>query len=160
MDVKPLTASPENIELYNIICDSIGLNPAPNNGTLRLPLKPVGLHNDDEDLPNETPTDPVVIHSLTFQPSAAATFVALDPLSNLAASTTGLKDISLSLEVSASDSPSPSVTSSASPAVTSKAGHNHWWDWFTDKADEIEEWVDDFVHKHNPLDEGKDNKGS
>ena len=51
--------SPENIELYNIICDSIGVEPAPNNGTLRLPLKPVGLHTDPENLPDETPADPV-----------------------------------------------------------------------------------------------------
>lgn len=51
---------------------------------------------------------------------------------------------------------SASITSSAPQASSSKAGHKHWWDWFTDEADEIEEWVDDFVHKHNPLEEVKD----
>ena len=41
----------QNTEVYNILCDSIGIEPKPNNGTLRLPLKPVGLHSDlsDED---------------------------------------------------------------------------------------------------------------
>ena len=43
----------ENIEVYNIICDSLGLDPKANNGTLRLPLKPVGIHT-----PETAPEDP------------------------------------------------------------------------------------------------------
>lgn len=37
----------QNTEVYNIICDSLGVQPKHNNGTLRLPLKPVGLHSDE-----------------------------------------------------------------------------------------------------------------
>ena len=37
---------PENTEVYNIVCDSLGIEPKPNNGTFRLPLKPIGLHSD------------------------------------------------------------------------------------------------------------------
>ena len=48
-----LKSSTENTEVYNIICDSIGIEPKPNNGTLRLPLKPVGLHSDE---PNPDPS--------------------------------------------------------------------------------------------------------
>lgn len=29
----------QNTEVYNIVCDSLGIEPLPNNGTLRLPLK-------------------------------------------------------------------------------------------------------------------------
>ncbi len=52
----------ENIEVYNILCDSVGLNPMPNNGTLRLPLKPSGQHKDEDtppvpDDPEETPVE-------------------------------------------------------------------------------------------------------
>ncbi|KAJ4355202.1 hypothetical protein N0V95_003162 [Ascochyta clinopodiicola] len=142
----------QNIELYNIICDSIGLTPAPNNGTLRLPLKPTGLHDDNKDSPNETPTDPVGVHSLTSAPPSAATTSAVsDSFSSIAASASGLEDTKSSTEGSAPASSSASVTASASPAASSEAEHKHWWDWFTDKADEIEEWVDDFVHKHDPL---------
>ncbi|KAF1932190.1 Phosphodiest-domain-containing protein [Didymella exigua CBS 183.55] len=150
----------QNIELYNIICDSVGLIPAPNNGTLRLPLKPVGLHNDDEDSADETPHDPVDTHSLTSAPPSAATMSATtSSLSSLAASASGLEATTASLEGSASVS--ASATSSAPPAASSKPVHKHWWDWFTDKADDIEEWVDDFVHKHNPLDEeDKEQQGS
>lgn len=38
--------STENTEVYNIICDSLSVTPRPNNGTLRLPLRPAGLHSD------------------------------------------------------------------------------------------------------------------
>lgn len=37
----------QNIEVYNIVCDSLGLTPVPNNGTLRLPLLSAGRHNSD-----------------------------------------------------------------------------------------------------------------
>ncbi|KAI9775195.1 MAG: hypothetical protein M1839_001383 [Geoglossum umbratile] len=48
----------QNIEVYNIICDSLFITPQPNNGTLRLPLKPVGLHSDPDSPLLETPLDP------------------------------------------------------------------------------------------------------
>ncbi|KAJ5183861.1 hypothetical protein N7492_001477 [Penicillium capsulatum] len=41
----------QNIEVYNIICDSLGVDPLPNNGTLRLPLLPAGLHSDADTPP-------------------------------------------------------------------------------------------------------------
>jgi len=43
--------------VYNIVCDSIGVQPRPNNGTLRLPLKPVGLHSDQPNSADDTPID-------------------------------------------------------------------------------------------------------
>ncbi|CAM1501806.1 Fc.00g037900.m01.CDS01 [Cosmosporella sp. VM-42] len=60
----------QNIEVYNILCDSLGIEPKPNNGTLRLPLKPIGLHNPG-DTP-ETPEDPVstVKPTTSAEPSA------------------------------------------------------------------------------------------
>ncbi|KLU83362.1 ectonucleotide pyrophosphatase/phosphodiesterase 1 [Magnaporthiopsis poae ATCC 64411] len=63
----------QNIEVYNIICDSVGLTPVPNNGTLRLPLKPVGLHGPQA--PIEEPADPAtstVSTSSTVPPSASS----------------------------------------------------------------------------------------
>ena len=33
-----------NVEVYNVVCDSLGVKPKDNNGTLRLPLKAVGVH--------------------------------------------------------------------------------------------------------------------
>ncbi|KAI9046975.1 hypothetical protein LZ554_009050 [Drepanopeziza brunnea f. sp. 'monogermtubi'] len=47
----------QNIEVYNIICDSLNIVPRPNNGTIRLPLKPVGVHSDESspELPHDPP---------------------------------------------------------------------------------------------------------
>lgn len=53
----------ENIEVYNIICDSIGVTPQPNNGTIRLPFKTVGLHSDKDAPALPTPPDPAVSHA-------------------------------------------------------------------------------------------------
>ena len=47
----------QNVEVYNIICDSLGIEPKANNGTLRLPLKPVGLHSDETEPTDSIPTD-------------------------------------------------------------------------------------------------------
>ncbi|KAH7310972.1 alkaline-phosphatase-like protein [Rhexocercosporidium sp. MPI-PUGE-AT-0058] len=55
----------QNIEVYNIICDSLNIVPKPNNGTIRLPLKPVGTHTPETSL--EEPSDP------ELTPSAAST---------------------------------------------------------------------------------------
>jgi predicted AlkP superfamily pyrophosphatase or phosphodiesterase len=123
----------QNIELYNIVCDSIGVKPAPNNGTLRLPLKPVGLHTDPDTPPNETPPDPV--GNTTF----LATTSFLPSLSSLATLASGL-DETTSWE--SQSGPIPSLTTSARPSASSVS---HWWDWFTDKADKVEEWVEDFI---------------
>lgn len=48
----------ENIEVYNILCDSLGVTPLPNNGTLRLPLKPVELHDNESSSKSESPDIP------------------------------------------------------------------------------------------------------
>ena len=48
----------QNIEVYNIICDSLGVKPHPNNGTLRLPLQTIGLHSDHDAPVLDTPLDP------------------------------------------------------------------------------------------------------
>ncbi|RFU80479.1 ectonucleotide pyrophosphatase phosphodiesterase family member 1 3 [Trichoderma arundinaceum] len=64
----------QNIEVYNLLCDSLGLTPKPNNGTLRLPLKPVGTH-DAEDEP-KVPEDPVTSYSIvstSLQPEKTKT---------------------------------------------------------------------------------------
>lgn len=48
----------ENVNVYNILCDSLGIEPLPNNGTLRLPLQRVGLHSDEDVPVLEHPQDP------------------------------------------------------------------------------------------------------
>ncbi|KAK2000432.1 type I phosphodiesterase/nucleotide pyrophosphatase [Colletotrichum falcatum] len=61
----------QNINVYNILCDSVGLIPEPNNGTLHLPLSPIGAHKS-EDTPKE-PEDPVPPYTTTSSQVAAPT---------------------------------------------------------------------------------------
>ncbi|CAN9341283.1 unnamed protein product [Alternaria alternata] len=165
----------QNIELYNIVCDTLGLTPAPNNGTLRLPLKPVGLHDDDEDAPgneNHTPEDPVPAY--TIPSSSSSTDLAsmdLNSLSSIAASASGMEDTSPSLH-------DPVVPARPTPAdgskdeLKNKEGDKEasegaekekesWWEWLTHKADGVKDWVDGFVHDHVPggKEEGQGKKG-
>ncbi|KAH3914460.1 hypothetical protein HBI56_094270 [Parastagonospora nodorum] len=149
----------QNIELYNIICDSLNLAPAPNNGTLRLPLTPSGHHNDSS-APDETPDDPPT-HSLPTQPFAtpqlASMPASLGSVSSIAASASGLEDTQPSL--SDDDTPvrptPPSKTSSAAPAATSG---EKWWEWLTHKAENVEEWVEGFIQEHVGGDKDKEGK--
>lgn len=50
-----------------MLCDSVGLTPSPNNGTLRLPLKPIGVHKP-EDTPEE-PEDPPTASKESARPT-------------------------------------------------------------------------------------------
>ncbi|CAK7273408.1 hypothetical protein SEPCBS119000_005638 [Sporothrix epigloea] len=59
----------QNIEVYNMICDSIGIDPRPNNGTLRLPLRPTELHSA---APIEEPADPVPAYTKETATSTGA----------------------------------------------------------------------------------------
>lgn len=74
-------SSIENTEVYNIICDSLFIKSKPNNGTLRLPLRPIGLHSDESDTLNDLPVD------LPSDSESLATAMAAD-------STNGSKDSS------------------------------------------------------------------
>jgi predicted AlkP superfamily pyrophosphatase or phosphodiesterase len=161
------TLQKENIELYNILCDSLHITPASNNGTLRLPLKPVGLHNDTEAAGNETPDDPPVssssLSSLSSSSpsssSSSSSILAAMPsdlgsLSSIAAEASGLDDEQDWESESVTTSMAPSETSAAAKPDGGKEGEESWWEWLTHKADEVEDWVEGFVEEHT----GKDGK--
>lgn len=62
-----------------MLCDSVGIDPRPNNGSLRLPLRPVGLHDPADVDPNGQLTDP----EPTPAPAAAPPgVVSLSPIEN------------------------------------------------------------------------------
>ncbi|KAK3495493.1 alkaline-phosphatase-like protein [Neurospora crassa] len=96
----------QNIEVYNIVCDSVGISPAPNNGTIRLPLKPVGLHNDEPGAGIESPVDPVTSYTLTSSASPLTTSSITTP-------------ITMSTTDSAQSAPASPVTSAITSTKTS-----------------------------------------
>lgn len=73
----------ENVNVYNILCDSLGVEPRPNNGTLRFPLQPVGLHSDEDVPVVEYPQDPVS----TASPASTTSALSHSPTSSATPST-------------------------------------------------------------------------
>ncbi|KAF2675277.1 Phosphodiest-domain-containing protein [Microthyrium microscopicum] len=121
-----------NINVYNIVCDSIGLKPVPNNGTVRLPLKPLGLHSDPhaptlevpEDLPEKgpgsVPTAPVSAKSSAISPTQSPTESPTQP-----------------------PVPSPVVPEPKKDEDTKETEKpKSIWDWLKDSWDELKDKVE------------------
>lgn len=142
----------ENIEVYNILCDSIGLTPAPNNGTLRLPLKPVGLH--DETTAIEVPSDPVTSYTITptsTPPTPASTStpsksLGVDPV--ITGDTSGSVGIDLPKE--------PGLEEEADEELLEAA--KDWWEWAKDEFGKAWSWTTDKANE--ALDKIKGDAGS
>lgn len=149
----------QNIEVYNMVCDSIGLEPKPNNGTLRLPLTPTGLHSTGDS--TEEPADPVPPYTLTTSTVAAATAEALATTAEATAptepteSTESQPTESELTESEPTESEStesvPTLTTSTAPVSTDsatptpdddsnalnrfKSAAHDFWNWLTDSVD-------------------------
>ena len=125
----------QNIEVYNIVCDSLGIKPHPNNGTLRLPLQPIGLHSDENAPVLDTPLDP--------EPAGAE---------GNSITTPGHTD--LDHDNSAFDHPTSDggVEEAAGGDVTGETGEaendideedgkKSWWDFVHQQLEEAKEWA-------------------
>ncbi|KAK4042478.1 alkaline-phosphatase-like protein [Parachaetomium inaequale] len=140
----------QNIEVYNMLCDSVGITPVPNNGTLRLPLKPIGLHDDPATNGLETPADPVEAHTFSTSPAPEPTKpVLVNPVSTSSAAsaapsnTVGVDQPAPqpqpteqpldSSDGSNSDSDSESDGDEGDASAIDKV--KGFWDWFTGKVD-------------------------
>ncbi|KAK2735258.1 hypothetical protein FQN57_001202 [Myotisia sp. PD_48] len=125
----------QNIEVYNILCDSLRIQPVPNNGTLRLPLKPVGLHSDDGAPPVENVQDPPPASNTTptsshmLRPDPIPTRRPLDhPTTSPVAQ------------------PETSVAPSSDEGVEDSPSRPTLWDKIKDKAKGIKDWFNDLIH--------------
>ncbi|KAL7925884.1 Phosphodiest domain-containing protein [Trichoderma austrokoningii] len=147
----------QNTEVYNLLCDSLGLTPKPNNGTLRLPLKPIGTH-ESEDEP-KIPEDPVTSYSLastsTSTSSQAAKTKTIERPSVPPKPTPSSSSSSSSSSDSSSLQPHPTSSGAAAGMPTQKPQDQDQdqdqedpdssppdklqgiWDWFSDKIDKV-----------------------
>lgn len=122
-----------------MLCDSIGIDARPNNGTMRLPLKPVGLHNVT---PVEEPADPVSAYSKdpvpgATQPTIGAT-VGVDPVDKKPTTATTTSSALSSGQPAASPTSSsvPVGGSDKNPLNKVANAANDFWNWLTDKVGE------------------------
>lgn len=114
----------------------MGITPAPNNGTLRLPFKPIGLHS----VPIENAVDPPVfspVHStspILALPSSSAKQIQVDPV----AKPTTSKSTDVSSPKETPDQPIDDNGENEGEADDHRSGSSisDFWDWFTGKVDE------------------------
>ncbi|MCJ1414838.1 ectonucleotide pyrophosphatase phosphodiesterase [Xylographa parallela] len=143
----------QNTEVYNIVCDSLGIIPRPNNGTLRLPLKPVGLHSD-ESVPAEEPAiDPPL-------PS----FPARPPLSTTAKSSPAE---AVTFEPTRPPPPVDLGSDVVNGADTEdlegeddgeEVGMSDWWRYLIDKIATVKEWTVDLFKGTKSQDSAPDDE--
>ncbi|KAL4900693.1 hypothetical protein BDW74DRAFT_182527 [Aspergillus multicolor] len=118
----------QNIHVYNILCDSLGIKPHPNNGTLRLPLQPSGLHSDEDAPVLDTPSDPPATQ---------------EPTQTVASSSTATSSSSTS---TTSDTDSASASTSAKPEEDADGETDtDWWDSILDKVEDVKDWASDLL---------------
>lgn len=129
----------QNIEVYNIICDSLGIEPRPNNGTLRLPLKATGLHDLDsiQDIPDDPPPIDHVANML-LPPTVP------EPQTS-----------------SQSFNPDPPARVSEKEQTATKTGDEttSWRQWLNDKFEKIKGWATDLFGAHKKI-QDKASEGS
>lgn len=151
----------QNIEVYNIVCDSLGITPHPNNGTLRLPLRPVGLHGDDgapaEDVPQDPPEEAVnpfiapvpVFSSLPVAVANVSTSMVTSTIAATEALT--VPQMSDTLDGGTAPVPTRPVVSDGGKgkedAVQDGDKIATWWAWLTGKLQGTKEWVEELLNK-------------
>ncbi|KAK5958307.1 hypothetical protein OHC33_000149 [Knufia fluminis] len=122
----------QNIEVYNIICDSLGMAPHSNNGTIRLPMKTTGLHSDIAE-PLELPKDdPADIDNMPGDATVSQN--AATPASEPEKDTGSV----------------PPVEQSA----TEEDAKSSWWKYVHEQLEKAKDWATEII------DSIKNNKGS
>ncbi|ESZ96409.1 hypothetical protein SBOR_3241 [Sclerotinia borealis F-4128] len=133
----------QNIEVYNIICDSLALTPKPNNGTLRLPLKPIGFHSPDNSPPE--PADPEPTPSKLDSPANGT--LSISPIEASSAADPNI----IPPHMVGVDTPEDSEDLDVNrPVGGDESGmtedEKHWWAWFKGQLDDFKGWVSDLTH--------------
>ncbi|KAG9954801.1 Phosphodiest-domain-containing protein, partial [Aureobasidium melanogenum] len=138
----------QNIEVYNLVCDSVGISPKPNNGTLRLPLKPVGLHDSmpPQEIPEDLPEDVVSSGGSDELTSASQASTASIAASPEIAETTSTPTQASRPTIATTDAATPTrpvIHDDVSQEDEDQNGKdtNLWWDWVKGKLDGAKDWA-------------------
>jgi hypothetical protein len=129
--------STENIDVYNLVCDSLGIDPLPNNGTLRLPLQPVGLHSDQDAPAVDKPADPPISSTVSLAPSPTVTPAS----SSSEASSTVLVQPTSPPENESSSEPAEPQNEPESDDEQAPT----WWGTLWSKVEEFKNWASDII---------------
>ncbi|TQS35945.1 hypothetical protein Golomagni_03619 [Golovinomyces magnicellulatus] len=134
--IKPF----QNIEVYNIICDSLGVVPMSNNGTLRLPIHQIS--SQEADIFTEIPAD------LDLSPTST-------PLESQVATITS-SSIIVTSTATPSTKPSNDIESNSEVASKLSEIDLNWiidkekkvWNWLKGKKEQLASWWEDPMASH------------
>lgn len=125
--------------MYNLLCDSLGITPAPNNGTLHLPLRPFGVHGPDDF--EEPVYDPMPLDNTgTATNDGADKSIGVDPVSVIASPATALNG----------GSPTPAAPTQGEGAIEDDDDDNDD-DWIEEAESKIKSFWDWVKGKVNGL---------
>lgn len=117
----------QNIEVYNIVCDSLGMAPHGNNGTIRLPMTTVGLHSDFNE-PLELPVDdPADIHDTTGDGTGSSSTATPTSDEQGQASSVAMPDDSKS----------------------NVESHDSWWKYIHEQLEKAKDWAKEIIGSIN-----------
>jgi predicted AlkP superfamily pyrophosphatase or phosphodiesterase len=139
----------QNIEVYNIVCDSLGITPHPNNGTLRLPLTTQGLHEDGKGPGSENVEDPVP--EAVSKPEAPK-----EPeLPDEPAQPDSPHE---PVQPDEPDTPIPPTTDDSDETQQPGSKKSSWWQFVHEQLEKAKQWAKEFVEaiKGNKKGEGDD----
>lgn len=159
----------ENIEVYNIVCDSLGLTPKPNNGTLRLPLKTVGLHEPDTSPEEQDPPPPNTIPPPTPSPASSDDEpIGIISISPIEASSAADPNVKPPVVVGVDPADAPDVGVDPADEVNDSGDEvnvdrpvvgddsvvseeeKSFWSWVQEELDAVKGWLSDAVGGKKP----------
>ncbi|CZT17048.1 related to nucleotide diphosphatase [Ramularia collo-cygni] len=158
----------QNTEVYNIVCDSLGLEPKKNNGTIRLPFKVNGRHDSDADADVDIPEDLddfEIVHPVLLPPEIPkiVSISSSQPDPEITPSNpTTQEPSSSSAAASEATIPKPSDTSAVA-SDTDAADHaseptpsksSSWLDWANGKLQAAKAWATDVFGSHKTSSKG------
>ncbi|KAJ2902757.1 hypothetical protein MKZ38_000111 [Zalerion maritima] len=128
----------QNINVYNILCDSVGLESISNNGTMHLPLKVIGPHADG---PYEEPVDPV-----TSSPAESPTPSSTPKIPTTSKIAPASSDAGSDKDPSTTSAEASKVEPTTTPDEGASKGDDkdgvnetieNWWDWLKGTAEDL-----------------------
>ena len=130
----------QNTNVYNIICDSVGVHPLSNNGSIRLPFKPVGLHSDPD------------VETGAYNPPLESWRLPQTTISNATAASTGtVGSVMASSTIVGNASISRPVIEHVDDDGGEDGGVKTIWidvgDWFGTQWGRIQGWLQDIVNQ-------------
>lgn len=140
----------QNTEVYNIVCDSLGLEPKKNNGTIRLPFTVSGLHDPDADVMDPDELDDFQLLP-PLLPGEIPGMTAAQPSNPAPVATSSEHSVA---EVSDSPITSSSPIASSVPetaggdAEPTPSESSSWLDWFNGKLQSVKDWATDKFGSH------------